>query len=306
MAVGAVGDVWFTVLFSRGQEQYSFLPVYKMPLWVALACSTVVATGLSTFGASLNDLLDARYDSTFSPDRPIPSGRIKPATVGIVIAAALIAALLAAIPFGTGALILTLIVAAGVLFYNATGKHVPAVGAVVIGIVTTLHMLIPNYELTFTLPIWLTMTHAMTITLIIYILVRKRPYLSRRSFLFIGVGYTVWSIIILLVGWHQGHDAGWWPNESSPVGIIWPLLAVAGFVLIARMKISPASTRSAAEKLARYGAMWQCLYAAAWLLAVGLLEGALLLGLLAVLGFTSMTFIKELGGLVTTPPRYRI
>ena len=131
---------------------------------------------------------------------------------------------------------------------------------------------------------------------------RRRKWARR-----ISRGFAIFAVtFILLVGWHQGHDAGWWPNESSPVGIIWPLLAVAGFVLIARMKISPASTRSAAEKLARYGAMWQCLYAAAWLLAVGLLEGALLLGLLAVLGFTSMTFIKELGGLVTTPPRYRI
>lgn len=306
MAVGAVGDVWFTVLFSRGQEQYSFVPVYELPVWVALACSAVVATGLFTFGASLNDLLDARYDSAFSPDRPIPSGRIKPATVGIVIAGALIAAVLGAIPFGMGALILTLIVAAGVLFYNATGKHVPAVGVVVIGFMTALHMLIPNSELTFTLPVWLTMTHAMTITLAIYILVRKRPYLSRRSFIFIGVGYVSLSIIILLVGWHQGHDAGWWPNESSPVGVIWPLLTVVAFALVARKKISGVSTRSAAEKLARYGAMWQCLYAAAWLLAVGVLDGALLLGLLAVAGFTAMTMIKEFGSLITTPPKYRI
>lgn len=306
MAVGAVGDVWFTVLFSRGQEQYSFLPVYKLPLWVALVCSAIIATGLFTFGASLNDLLDARYDKAFSPDRPLPSGRIKPATVGMLIAGALIAALLGAIPFGTGALVLTLIVAAGVLFYNATGKHVPAVGVVLIGVMTALHMLIPNYELTFTLPVWLTMTHAMAITLAIYLLVRKRPYLSRRSFISIAVGYLIWSIIILFVGWHQGHDAGWWPNESSPFGVIWPLLAVGAFAFIARRKTSGVSTRSAAEKLARYGAMWQCLYAAAWLLAVGLLDGALLLALLAIAGFTVMTLIKEVGSLITTPPRYRI
>ena len=308
MAVGAIGDVWFTVLFTRGQGQlYAYQPVAEeLPLWAALGCSALVAIGIFTFGASLNDLLDARYDSAFRPERPIPSGRVKPATVGIVIAAALIAALLGAIPLGTGALILTLIVAAGVLFYNATGKHVPGLGVIVIGAMTALHMLIPNYEMTFTLPVWLTMSHAVTITLASYILLRKRPYLSRRSFIFIAVAYSLLSIFILVTGWHQGQDTGWWPSESSPFGLIWPVLMVAGFAWVARKKTSGIPTRSAAEKLARYGAMWQCLYAAAWLLAIGLYDGALLLMILAVIGFSLMTIIKEVGTLATNPPQYRI
>lgn len=306
MAVGAMGDVWFTVLFSRGQEQYAYLPVSRMPLWAALACSAVIATGLFTFGAALNDLLDARHDSAFSPDRPIPSGRVRPATVGMVIAGALIAALLAAIPFGTGALVLTLIVSAGILFYNATGKHVPGLGVITIAVITALHMLIPNYEMTFTLPVWLTMSHGMTITLAVYILLRKRPYLSRRSYIFILSSYAIWSSIILLVGWHQGADAGWWPADSSTLGLIWPVLAVAAFAWVARKKTAGIPTRAAAEKLARYGAMWQCLYAAAWLIAVDMFEGALLLAFLSVLGFSLMTVTKEVGSLVNTPPRYRI
>jgi len=306
MAVGAVGDVWFTVLFSRAQEQYAYLPVSRIPLWMALVCSAVIATGLFTFGAALNDLLDARHDSAFSPDRPIPSGRIRPTTVVMVIAGALIAALLSAIPFGTGAVVLTLIVSAGILFYNATGKHVPGLGVVTIGVITALHMLIPNYELTFTLPVWLTMSHGVTITLAVYILLRKRPYLSRRSYAFILGGYAAWSAIILLAGWHQGAEAGWWPAESSTMGLIWPVLAVAAFAWVARRKTGGVPTRSAAEKLARYGAMWQCLYAAAWLLAVDMFTGALLLLILAVLGFTLMTVTKEVGSLLNTPPRYRI
>jgi hypothetical protein len=306
MAVGAIGDVWFTVLFSRGSGDYSFLGVAKLPIVAALVLSAVIATGLFTFGASLNDLLDARYDSTFSPERPIPSGRIRPATVGIVIAAALITALLAALPFGTGALVLTLIVAAGILFYNVAGKHVPAIGVVAIGVVSALHMLIPNYELTFTLPVWLTMTHTMTITLAIYMLVRKRPHLNRTSYIFIGIGYVIWSLLILVVGWYQNHDGGWWPGDSSALGVIWPIIAVAAFAWVARRKTAGVSNRSAAEKLARYGAMWQCLYAAAWLLGVGIYDGALLLGLLAVFGFVCMTTMKEFGGLVTSPPRYRV
>ena len=93
---------------------------------------------------------------------------------------------------------------------------------------------------------------------------------------------------------------------SSGLGVIWPIIAVASFAWVARKKTMGLSNRAAAEKLARYGAMWQCLYAAAWLLSVGLYDGALLLCLLAVLGFTGMTAIKEFGGLMTNPPRYRV
>ena len=59
MAVGAIGDVWFTVLFSRSIGEYSYLNVVKMSPVLALGISALVATGLFTFGASLNDLLDA-------------------------------------------------------------------------------------------------------------------------------------------------------------------------------------------------------------------------------------------------------
>ena len=55
MAVGAVGDVWFTVLFTRESGIYPYLSVTKMPLWVALGLSAIIATGLFTFGASLNE-----------------------------------------------------------------------------------------------------------------------------------------------------------------------------------------------------------------------------------------------------------
>jgi 4-hydroxybenzoate polyprenyltransferase len=304
MAVGAIGDVWFTVLFSRGIGEYSYLNVVKMSPTLALAIATVVAAGLFTFGASLNDLLDARHDRTFSPEKPIPAGYVRPATVGIVVAIALIVSLLGALFFGIGALALTLIVAIGILFYNVLGKHVPAIGVIAVGVVSALHMLIPNYEMTFTLPIWLTMTHSMAITLSIYMLVRKRPYLSRRSYAVIAISYLSWSTIILIAGWHQ--QDGLWPRGSSSIGILWPVLAILGFVLLMRLKTKKCDNRIAAEKLARYGAMWQSIYAGCWLLAVGMYEAALLLFALALVGFCLMTAMKEFGGLITSPPRYQI
>ena len=305
MAVGAVGDVWFTVLFTRESGIYPYLSVTKMPLWVALGLSAIIATGLFTFGASLNDLLDARHDSTFSPDKPIPSGRIRPGTAGILITSALLAALIAALPFGTWALAFALMVALGILFYNVAGKHVPAIGVVAIGLVSAMHMLIPNYELTFTFPVWLTMTHAMVISLSVHLIGRKRPALSRRSFTIIGVAYLTWSVIILMTGWYQGHEIGWWPLTSWS-GIMWPILAVASFIWISRIKIARGEPRQATEKLTRYGAMWQSLYAASWLLAAGMYGAAMLLLGLAFTGFLAMTTMKELGGLAAHPPRYKV
>ena len=304
MAVGAIGDVWFTVLFSRGIGDYPYLDVVQMSTTTALLLATVVAASLFTFGASLNDLLDARHDRTFSPEKPIPSGYVRPGTVGIVVALALIISLLGAVFFGMGALVLTLIVAAGILFYNVLGKHVPAVGVIAVGVVSALHMLIPNYEMSFTLPIWLTMTHSMAITLSIYMLVRKRPYLSRRSYLVIAISYLTWSTIILFAGWHQ--QMGWWPEGASSIGIIWPVMAIVGFVLLMTLKTRKNGNRASAEKLARYGAMWQSVYGGCWLLAVGMNGAALLLFVLALVGFCMMTLIKELGGLITSPPRYQI
>ena len=306
MAFGAIGDVWFTVLFTRASGGYSYLKVSDMSLTVALAVAALVTMCLFTFGASLNDLLDVRHDREFAPEKPLPAGYVAPSTVGIVIAVTLITALLGALVFGTGSLTLTLIVAAAILFYNVVGKFVPALGVITVGVITALHMLIPNYEMTFTLPIWLTMTHSIVITLTIYMLVRKRPYLSRRSYIVIAAGYVAWSAIILVAGWHQGPEPGWWPKDASSLGVIWPLLAILGFILTIRIKTRKADNRSAAEKLARYGAMWQSLYAGSWLLAVGMYKGAILLFALALVGFGLMTAMKEFGGLITTPPRYQV
>ncbi|MCZ6493698.1 MAG: hypothetical protein O6933_06420, partial [Planctomycetota bacterium] len=75
MAFGAVSDVWFVILLS-GAQGSEVLAVGDAPrhLAAALLAGAVVAIGLFAYGASLNDVLDVRHDSTFSPHRPIPAG----------------------------------------------------------------------------------------------------------------------------------------------------------------------------------------------------------------------------------------
>lgn len=304
MAFGAVSDVWLVILMSRAlHEGERGAPVIGMSLWLALFSGAIVAIGLFAYGASLNDVLDARHDSAFSPDRPIPSGRIRVSQAIIVTVGALLIAVLGGQAMGTWALQLTLLTAVGILFFNAAGKFIPAVGMVVIGLVHAIHMLIPNVALTFTWPVWFVMTHAVCVATAAYTFEGKRPRITPRAFAAIACGWFFWSIVILGWGITRG---GWWPEDRSPLGILWPVLAAVVFLVVARWKTTGVPGPVAAEKLIRYGAMWQALYGAMWLFALGLSGPGIGLALFAVFGFTLMTILKEAMGQMSRPLTWRV
>jgi len=304
VAFGAISDIWFIILITRANDEYNYVRVVELPLAVALLSGAVIAIGLFAYGASLNDVLDVRHDSTFSPDRPIPAGRIRPGQAVVVTVGALIVAVLGAAGLGLWSVCITLLTAAGLLFYNAAGKFIPAVGVLTIGLIHAAHMLIPNIQITFTLPIWFVMTHAMAIAMGVHILEDKRPRFRKRSIIVMLLGWTLWSVVILGVGMRP--DGSMWPDGTHWSGIIYPLLAVIAFLAVAWWKVSVVSGRVAAEKLKRYGAMWQSLYGAAWLLGMGLFVQAMWIGLFAIVGFSAMTLIKEVSGLSGRPIEYRI
>lgn len=305
MALGAVSDVWFVILYTRARPEYAELQICSLPLWLALTAGLVVAIGLFAYGASLNDLLDARHDSAFSPQRPIPAGRIRGGQVVVMAISALMVAILFSIIMGEAALILTLMTATGILFYNAAGKHVPAIGLLTIGLVHAVHMMIPNHSLEFTIPVWLIMTHAMGIGIAVHILDNKRPMLNAKSVVILVLGWVASSALVLGYGWISAEDGRFWPMATGIRGIAWPLLAVMGFFMVVYWKSTRSSGRNLGEKLQRYGAMWQCLYGAAWLLAVDLGRQALLLFVVAISGFIVMTLIKEVYGHGTREISYR-
>lgn len=303
MAFGAVSDLLVVILLSRALPGYESTPVGRMELLPALLAGVTVAIGLFAYGAALNDVLDVRHDAAFSPDRPIPAGRIRPGQAVVVTVGALIMAMLAAELFGTPALWLSMLTAAALLFYNTTGKFIPSVGIVTVGLIHAAHMFIPNCALSFTLPIWLVMTHVMATNVLVHMLEEKRPRLTRRSLLAAGAGWAFWSAILLSVGVTRGD--GLWPDGVSPLASLYPLAAILGFIVIARWKTRRVPGRVGAEKLKRYGAMWQCLYGAAWMLALDLDIQALWLGLFALVGFAGMTLIKEVMGLSGKSLTYR-
>ncbi len=303
MAFGAISDVWFIILLTRADPRYVEMPVAQMHLAVALLAGGVVAAGLFAYGASLNDILDIKHDAAFSPDRPLPAGRIRLGQAVVLTVGSLLAALLAAESFSTQGLWIAMLIAVALLFYNAAGKFIPAFGAVTIGLIHAAHMFVPNHQLAFTVPIWMIMTHAMAIALTVHIWEEKRPRLNNRTLIATGIGWAFWSIIILGVG--QLREGDLWPYELSPFIAVYPLLAAFGFILVARRKTRGVPERVAAEKLKRYGAMWQCLFGSAWLAALGLWLQAGWLLLFAITGFLGMTLIKEVTGYSSKPVTYR-
>jgi 4-hydroxybenzoate polyprenyltransferase len=302
MAFGAVSDVWFVILLTRADPAYASVEVSQMPLPIALIAGAVLGTGLFAYGASLNDILDVRHDSTFSPDRPIPAGRIKLGQAIVVTVASLLITVVAAAPMGRLALWIMLLVAAAILFYNAAGRFIPAVGLVTIGLIHAAHMMIPNAHLSFTLPVWLVMTHAMGIGAAVHVLEDKRPRLGPRSIAGIVAGWLFWSALVIGYGVMQ---RGIWPGTVPLWRIVWPIIAIAGFLAVSLWKAGAVRGSAAAEKLKRYGAMWQALYAASWMMALGLEVQAASLGAVAIAGFVVMTVIKEITGLSGRPVVYR-
>ncbi len=305
MAFGAITDLWLIVILSRSVDEYHYMPVASMSLPQALFCSAVTAIGLFSFAASLNDLLDAKHDRVFSPTRPIASGEIGAAQAFTVALASLLLALVGVLFFGRDALFIAILIAGGTLFYNGIAKYIPGVGLLTIGVLHAGHMLIPNHDFTFTLPAWVAMTHATAVATIMHFIQAKRPALSRRAMWSLGLGWMACSVA--LIGFGISKSTGsFWPASTPSYGPIFPVLAMIAFVFVVIRKVRRATSPViAAEKVARYGALWQSLYAAAWLLAWGEFWWALVALAVAGTGFGAMTLLKEFGGSTRSPIAYR-
>lgn len=308
-ALAAVANVWFIILWSRSVEQEPATAALRsMSLWMALGAGAVTALGLFAFGASLNDILDLRRDRAMRPQRPIAAGAMgMPAALAIVVGTLLLA-IIGASPFGTPAVILTVLMAAAILVFNAAGKYIPGVGLVLLGLIYAGHMIVPNINLRFVWPVWLVMTHALGVAWVVYVLDAKVPRFSRRAMVGAIFGWVFWTSVLAFVAWRRRTDGdGAWPTWVDPQGAIWPALLVPLFALWSWRKARLAATPNrAAEKINRYGSLWLAFYASAWLLGQGKQDEGLILLSLAAFGIVAMTILRELYGLAEYPVGYRM
>lgn len=309
-AFAAVANAWFIILWTRAAglgEHAAEALLPPQPLWFLLIGGAINALGLFAYGAALNDLLDFRRDRTLHPDRPLPRGSISIEwAVGIAVGT-FMTAVIGASMLGMEAVLLTVLIAAAILFYHGAGKFIPALGLVLLGLIYAGHMVVPNLHIVFVWPVWLVMTHSLIVGGLTHVIGRKVPLVSRRAVLAAVAGWAFWTTIMLLAGWWRGRGhGGLWPNYVNPIAAFGPGLLVALFFFTAWRKVRVhGMTSRAADKVARYGALWQALFAVSWLFGQGYRTETLIVGILTGVGFLGMTILRELYGLVETPVGYR-
>jgi hypothetical protein len=317
-AFAVVANTWFVILWTRANAEHEAAPANLMtrPLWELLVAATLVALGLFAFGAALNDILDVRRDRALRPDRPLPAGRISLEGAVALVVGTMLGAILGATVFGTQAVVLCVVVLGAIFIFNVAGRFIPALGLVILGLIYSGHMLIPNIQLRFLWPVWLVMTHALAVGAATHIMANKVPRLSRRAIFAAGSGWLFWSGVILWMQWSRDDApapsgvipplASLWPDWVHPAAAIGPAILAVLFIVGAWDKVRRLGAGPrAAEKLSRYGALWLALYACAWLLGDQHLSAALVLGVLALTAWLGMTALREIYGLLEQPVGYR-
>ena len=90
-----------------------------LPLLVVCGAATLLYTG----GMFLNDAFDSEFDHQYRRERPIPSGKISTRTVWIAGFAFLVLGIGALSWFGQMTFVLTLLLSASIVVYDAVHKH---------------------------------------------------------------------------------------------------------------------------------------------------------------------------------------
>lgn len=306
-AFGAVAGLWLTTLWSRTMPLERTTPqLEESPLWLLLAGGALAGAGLYGFGAGLNDLLDAHRDRILRPNRPIVGGSLPPEAAVSVVAGSLLISVLGATVFGTPAVLATLFLATAILIFNALGKFVPGIGMLLLSVIYAGHMLVPNLGVSFLLPAWWVMTHAMVIAGLSHSLGRKSPTISRRASVFAIVGWLLCSALLAYLAWDRlGQQL--WPDWVPWRVLIWPT-AGAGLLALQiwrRWRTLGAGPRLG-EKIARYGAFWPAVYGFGWLAGVDQWAAAGIMAALAVTGLLAITVLREVYALAEHPVGYRL
>lgn len=306
-AFAGVANLWFVALWTRssGDIEHRELQWIDWPLPIVLGVTAVLGISVSMYAGAVNDVFDVRRDRVFSPQRPIPSGRISVQGAAMIGFASLLLSMLSATMLGTPALLMCLLCAAAILLYNTTTRHVPSIGLLSVGIIYGSHMLMANLGFRFIWPVLLIMAHTIIVHAAVYRLVQKRPKFTWLTVAGTTLGY---SLLVILMIWQTGHHGITWDHAVYPwYALTFPLAAVCIFAVSTHAKAKFASSPMyAAEKLERYGSLWMGIYGVCWLAGASKWVEALILAGLVLLGILWMLFVRDLGAWIDQPVGYRL
>lgn len=275
-----VGNSWVIVCLAFHVESASHRNAHLIALGLpgALLTSAVLTLGMGLFALATNDMLDRRRDRMFSPHRPMVTGEVSLLTAGLLAAGSLLMALVAVSFLGTLSMLLVGVAALGIMIYNLAGKHLPAVGVVMLGLMGAMNMMIVSPQLSYLWPVWLSMSHIMIVATTHHVLQNKRPRLRPIDLVGIFAGWLFWTLA--LFAWitlrdTTGNDLPWaWLGPGTAAAIY------VGLLIWARS----AGHRKFARRYAGVSLLAMLLFDAGWLIALGMpgLAG-LLIGLLMAL-----------------------
>lgn len=298
-AFGAVACVWFVVLWTHAVEDGALT---RVDLAADLAGATLLAVGLYSFAAALNDLIDLRRDRLLGRERPLAQGEISAEVGLLVVTFSLLGGLAGAVTLGLASVVVALSVAGAIALFNAAFKLIPAARLTLVATVYAAHMVVPNVELEFLWPVWLAMTHAMVTAGLAAWVSRRTPRLSVRAAVFALVGWVAASGVLARLALVRTGSI--WPG-FVPLSIVWPVV-IAGIALVVYVVWRAGDDRArAAERIERYGALWQAVYATAWLVGQGERRAALVMGAFAAVGFVATGVLREAYAIADQPIRYR-
>ena len=284
----AISNIWLVVFISHQRPDWSGPLGHDLSLGLWLVFASIVATGLYAFGMILNDLLDMPKDKVLEPERPLVSGRISPGAAIVLAATALIAALGSSWALGWLSLVLCMICAGLIVFYNALAKHIPGIGLLNLGLIRGLHMMIANPLLFFCWPAWLSMTHVIGLSAASYRLENKRPPLAGPYIWLMTAG---WAFATLgLIAWMNHHAI-----DSGGV-LLWafPLIATGIFITLAlRIRDRASGDREAGKSIMKTGLLWLIVYDVTWLIGLQHWIGAATLIALVPAAIGSMALMRQ-------------
>ncbi|MCA9279608.1 MAG: hypothetical protein H6815_10355 [Phycisphaeraceae bacterium] len=310
-AFSAVANAWLVVLWTRAVPQEpASTALGEQHLSVLLLASAGLSLGLFCFGTAINDIVDARRDRFLHPQRPIASGSATSNLGLAILTLSLLVAILSSLVFGPASVVLTALIAAGILLFNLTLRFIPALGLLTLALIHAVHMLVPNMKLVFVWPLLLVFTHVTAVAWIQHLVANKLPSISKRAMAFTVLGWTIVGIGIVGLFTYRAeelaNDTFFLPAWVNPLAIVFPMLLAAAFPIFVIRKIKQHGyTKRAAEKIGRYGSIWMSLYGCACLLGQGAYKPALILGSLTLAGLMGMTVLRELYGFLEQPVGFR-
>lgn len=311
----SVSHAWMVVLLSVSVEPVARLNRALVPglgwgVGWGLVLGGLVGAGLTLFGVGLNDVMDVRRDRAFSPSRPIPAGRVALPAAMVAGLAALLLAVAASVPLGRASVLLTVAVAGAILFYNAAGRHLPAIGTLTLGAMHAVAAMIVNPGLAYLWPVWVIFSVMVASAMVVHRLEFKRPRLMAGDYAGAVGGWAFVSLVMVV-----------WMTQRGGLGAsdglrlwAWPLAGVAVLVAGGWWLVRQAGAgeqprrlrRMAAGRVERWTALGLIVIDAGWLLGTGHWLGGLLLLKLAVVAYVLRRVLEVLSDLAEPPPGYRL